>query len=1421
MMRRPPRTGMLLVRVLTGFLAGVLGTGGVYAQTLTDYTAYPPFINKTVPPNILFIVDLSNGTLPAAYGNYPLSRKSSTVMAGKLAANVNHVSAPGLELVSSSDGGVTANGATVAVPDDVFDPAKAYYGLFDSLRCYTTDSNSFNYGSTKAAVSASCSTSHWDGNFLNWLAMRKKDVAYQVLIGGTSLPASSNTDGTANSLASETKTGENGSTNTCGNNSDPCWRYVKYVPNSTLAGRVPTSLPADAAGAALATPGRFFGAGEGKIYVNSDADADPFDASPGDQYPIEADLLTEPDVPSGTGSISGNCTVGDPAYAGHQVCYRRDRSLGLFQKLRTDNMRVAVMFADANGGKGGKVIFRFDDNFNASSITKIRNEGIKSHAPLAEAAYEGLCLFRNSQGACYSNSPADFSASVGAQGDPYYFSSSNQLVACCKSFIVMVSPGVPRNDDNAPDLQTPFTNLFAGAQVGLASTRLDDVAYYGQTHDVRDQASGTSGYLAGTQKVGFYAVNAMGGTAGGVTLASAAMHGGFEDRNGNGAVDLLGQACTFPAGSSLGIGSSMSNAEWDLNQDCIPDTYFEASEGGDLESTVTKAIAEILKRSASGTSVSVLSASGTGEGSLYQAYFFPSTFEGLSEIKWTGYTQGLFLDSSGNLREDSDGDGKLVYQSDYIIRTRTDTTTGDVLVDRYVDADGDGRADAATPAATVGLREVKGIWEAGKQLAVTAPSSRKILTWVDGDNDGLVDSGETIPFTTANSATLSPYIRAGAAPFTADNIINFIRGEQISGLRDRQVSISGSPNVWKLGDPLHSTPTVVGSPRERFDVIYGDASYTAFYQKYRSRRQVVYVGANDGMLHAFNGGFYQRGDDPATTTVTEHGRFTRTPTDNSGGPLLGQELWGFIPYQLLPHLRWLTQPDYTHVYYVDLKPKVTDVRIFTPDADHPNGWGTILIGGFRLGGSCQACTSGTGAPPMTVTADFNGDGDTTDPGDVRTFYSAYFVLDITNPEVDPKLLWVFADPALGLTTGAPTIARVNPASAPNTDDANARWFMVVGSGVTGYDGSSAQTSKIFAVDLKLGPTDPSTGLSLVTAFSTGDADAFMGNLITLDVDLDFRADAVYGGNTINNGIPPMWVGKLYRLTTTGCGGAPCSTATWGIASGFNRVPTVLLSSFPLSGSTPVGPITAAPTITMDDSNHAWVFFGTGRFFDSTDKTYTAQQYFMGVKDPVVTGGCTQSTTTDCERRDLVDVSSASICLVCGAGTDQVTGVAGVTTFDGGGTTSLVGLVSSKDGWFTSLPAVGERDIVTPTLIGGTVFFPSFIPVNDICSAAGDGKLYALFYQTGSAYKESVIGTTTAGSNTDVNRSIALGNVGVMSQFAVHIGAQGSGGSGTSGGGGCQSRMGLIGQSASGATSTVCGGSGLSWSRYVTWLNQRD
>ncbi|HET8579859.1 MAG TPA: hypothetical protein VFL31_02585, partial [Nitrospiraceae bacterium] len=266
---------------------------------------------------------------------------------------------------------------------------------------------------------------------------------------------------------------------------------------------------------------------------------------------------------------------------------------------------------------------------------------------------------------------------------------------------------------------------------------------------------------------------------------------------------------------------------------------------------------------------------------------------------------------------------------------------------------------------------------------------------------------------------------------------------------------------------------------------------------------------------------------------------------------------------------------------------------------------------------------------------------------------------------------------------------------------------------------------------------------------------------------------------------------------------------------------------PCIGANKTPPVAAAPAVTLDDSGKIWVFFGTGRFYSTADKADTNTQYLFGVKDSVLSLTCTQTTAVNCWGNDLVNVSSAQICVVCTGGTNQVTGVTSggvpVTTFEGTGTTSLIGLVQSKDGWFTTLPTAGDRSLAIPTILGGIVFFTTFVPVNDICVAQGDSSLYALFYQTGTAYKTSVIGTTASGSDTLVNRSISLGTgSGLAAQAAVHIGGQGGGTSGTGGSGsGCQSGTSLYIQSSTGAVNQSCATTGSVVSRYISWINQRD
>ena len=988
-----------------------------------------------------------------------------------------------------------------------------------------------------------------------------------------------------------------------------------------------------------------------------------------------------------------------------------------------------------------------------------------------------------------------------------------------------------------------------------------------------------------------------------------------------------------------------------------------------------------------------------------------------NQVAWTGYAQGLFIDRFGNLREDYSAsgctgspDGKLVLTHDCIVKVRLETDPASpnynsVVVDRFKDdgsatgsTAGDGIADTTTPFQTValsssGVSNVQPMWEGGRRLALLSPGTtcessnswpksgvmsqggstcRRILTWADIDNNGSVTSGdvtsgsvtspEALEVSTANAATLCPYLGAkvviycnstNAAAITnadvsaggdsvllgmtncvgltrkvcaqneATNIIKWIRGEAVSGLRVRTFNVVNDAGSivqaqWKLGDVIDSAPVVLGAPRERFDVNYGDATYAQFFQRYKDRRNVAYIGANDGMLHAFNAGFFlTEGSQIDGTGPTVQVRFTTTPkqphtsTNCSGlpcdaavtqysfrtdAPPLGAELWAFIPQDLLPQLRWLTTANYDHTYYVELAPKVTDVRIFCNDqvtiascvqgtnADHPGGWGTILIGGFRLGGSCNACTSGKGTPRV-VQADFNYDGDTTDTGDgasggssknsdYRVFLSSYFVLDITNPEKEPRLLWVFRDDDLGLTTASPAVLRVNPSGDAKTSSTNEKWYVVFGTGPTHHDGFSTQGAQTFVVDLKLGPvysdinkttggakskgkkagqpcpttlpcmsSDSGVGSRAVRVFDTGVNSAFMGDAVTVDFDLDFRTEVVYAGSMICNGTAtstgcpgtgPVWKGAVWRLTTNSGDTDPDN---WGIVSGPNRAPAKLISTFAVAVSSStctnsssattcnVGPISTAPALTLDDTHNLWLFFGTGRLYSAGDKGSLGVdiQHFFGVKDSFMTLGSPAQTT---ERNNLFNSSNVVTCATCASG-GNVSTSGSTTSFTTGfssGSGNLISLING-DGWFTTFNdcstgscalTQGERNLSSSTLIGGTVFFTTFIPQGDMCLGAGTGQLYAVYFLTGGPYTASAIGTATSGSDKLARKSISLGQ-GLPSQMSIQIGAQGTGAEGTASSAGCSGRVTSFIQSSTGVLGQTCGAPALPvWSRMVSW-----
>ena len=183
------------------------------------------------------------------------------------------------------------------------------------------------------------------------------------------------------------------------------------------------------------------------------------------------------------------------------------------------------------------------------------------------------------------------------------------------------------------------------------------------------------------------------------------------------------------------------------------------------------------------------------------------------------------------------------------------------------------------------------IWEAGSILAQRSPADRRIFTGLDG---------ASYEFSANNASTLKAAMNV-ATDQTAADLISWGRGEDVPGFRNRR--------GWILGDIVHSTPVVVGAPSD-FVV---EESYQAFQAAHETRRKMVYVGANDGMVHGFD----------AET---------------------GDEMWAFVPEFALPNFEVMADSFYCHVYSCDQTVSVKDALI-------GGTWRTVLIGGGREGGA--------------------------------------------------------------------------------------------------------------------------------------------------------------------------------------------------------------------------------------------------------------------------------------------------------------------------------------------------------------------------------------------------------------------------------------------------------------------------------------
>lgn len=1107
---------------------------------------------------------------------------------------------------------------------------------------------------------------------------------------------------------------------------------------------------------------------------------------------------------------------------GKWVEYGTTEPQGLIQEY-SDRVRfgLEVFGSTRNANTDGGTIVSKLGAPQADLITAI--EGPKTnpntYTPIAEALYEAIRYYQAKPSAY--NSSTDY-------GDGTWNPTGNPTIQfpCQKHFVLLLTDGEANSTDYLPGLTNPTMNSYTDGvfDVNTWVNRMatadkpttsdgkysDAVAYYGHVTDLRSSTFGNE--VVGVQNITFYTVYAFGDGSGTKTLKSLSKYGGFESKNGN------------DAGTSPKYPSPDLATEWDFNNDNDPDTYFEGDDGAVIGSKLVQAIQGMIAKVSSGTAASILANSEGSGANLLQAVFYPNkSFADSTEANWTGELHNLwyYIDpkvTNSTVREDTDyvADSNIHYlnlTSDYVVNYYFDSTSSQTLVNLSRDADANGSGE--TPVSSGAVTDlVKSIWRAGKNLwardANDATTGRKIYTACSikdatclpclggSDCPGGTSNSGLLEFTTANHAALGNYMQAPDLT-TTDIFINYVRGVDQPNYRNRTVKLKNSdntftePRVWKLGDIISSTPRLESNMKlNTYDLPqpsgYGDASYgsdrykTGFiYSDTYKNRGMVFAGANDGMFHAFKLGLLD-----VTASGDRKAKLTGTG--------LGEEAWAFIPSSALPYLKYMSDTAYAdkfHVNYIDGTTIVADASIgissgcsettdywkCNKDRAAGTNWRTIVIGGMGTGGATRikgdtTCSNCVNTPIFDPKDNTKGFG-----------YSSYFALDVTDP-VKPVLLWEFTDPSLGFASSGPAIVKLNAADDPKGVNKNGRWFAVFASGATGpisgtqFHGRSNQPLKVFIVDLKSGTL---MGTIDKLADNTTLDNAFSGSIFNNVIDTDrgtpasagyFQDDVVYIGYTQANSNPitaaTTWTnGGLLRLIT---GEKLNADGTLDLTSGWKL-------SKVIDGIGPVG--SNVGKIVDRKNKNLWLYFGTGRYFDTGDDQ-AGQQRLYGIKDP-----CYKETVTHADAtvtKNDMDDNGCTTKLATSSLDDQTSNP------------SATLVASANNGWYinldpqnTTLNLDAERVLTDPvTTLNGVVFFTTFKPTTDVCSFGGVTNIWAVGYDNGDTppagrLNGKALLQLSTGAFSEVELKDAFGKKGDGS--GTDSGGGGGGGAGGAGDGG--------------------------------------
>ncbi|MBG6075499.1 pilus assembly protein [Polaromonas sp. CG_9.11] len=567
-------------------------------------------------------------------------------------------------------------------------------------------------------------------------------------------------------------------------------------------------------------------------------------------------------------------------------------------------------------------------------------------------------------------------------------------------------------------------------------------------------------------------------------------------------------------------------------------------------------------------------------------------------------------------------------------------------------------------------------WSAAERLGLlpTPAISRNIVIGMPGATANPVATAFTwAAIGAAMQTNLAKLTPASATDSLGEARVNYLRGD-----RSNEGASFRRRNKL-LGDILNSGIVASGKPTAS---VSSTSAYATFSSENASRTPTLFVGANDGMLHAFN-------------------------STN------GDEIFGYIPSWMGTKLAALTSKTYlsNHQAYVDGTPAVAEAQVGSSGT--ASDWKTVLVSGTGAGGSGVFAL------------------DVTDPG---RFSASNVMWEFTRAD----------DVDLGYVVGRPQILKLRT-SAPSQATATYRWFAVVASGVNNYlpdslfNGAFSPSGNpalfLLALDKPVGAAW-SYGTNYYKISLPADSILNANNGTGL---INFQP--IFGGNV--GELTQVYMGdlhgKLWKLDFAARG---ASEWTMDKLSPYKKGSSAPFIPYPLyiaktadNTTGLIQPISMAPAVVpgpnLNGISTNYITFATGKYLEASDKTSSISNSIYEVFD----NGSTAA-----------DSSPAGASIISGRGRltpgtiNTSTGVVSTPAFKWGRAASDTD-ASQRSGIYVDLSITGERGITNPKVAGDYLLLNSLIPASagatGSCTAAGgDGRQYRINYLTGKGTVEN-------------------------------------------------------------------------------------